>query len=113
VRNLAGSGLLFLLAACASQEVEVVEPKVSAPAGKGMTVTVLGDGFVRADGQRIPLEAWILRARQHLRSLPREERPQFWIQVERDVAAGAAVQPYVARLVQEFSLMGVQLVFWM
>ena len=88
------------------------EPRAAAAPGKGMEVMVLGDGFVRADGERIPLEAWILRARQRVRALPREERREFWVQVRCDASAGDAVRPYLERLVEEFRMLGV-LVFWM
>lgn len=104
-------GLLFGLSACAS-EADLKEPKIEVDPGMGVEVQVLGDGFVRTGGERIPLEAFVLRTRQRVRALPPAERAKFWVRIKVDPKAGDAAQPFVSRLTSELHLMGAPLVLF-
>jgi hypothetical protein len=103
---------LFGLCACAS-EADMKEPDIEVDPTMGVEIQVLGDGFVRTGGQRIPLEAFVLSTRQRVRALPQADRPKFWVRILLDPAAGDAVQPFRDRLLTELSLMGVQQVLYL
>jgi hypothetical protein len=94
------------LCACASNEPDMAEPKIDVDASAGGDVLIMGDGFVRAGGERIPFEAFVLRERQRLRALPREERAKSWVRIQLDARAGEAAIPYRNRLLDELRLMG-------
>ncbi|MCR9246074.1 MAG: hypothetical protein NXI31_13665 [bacterium] len=75
-------------------------------------IAVLGDGFVRLDGQRVPLEAGILSLRQRFRAMPRADRARFVVELwQTPIRDDAAIRREVAagsnRLLDEFQIMGV------
>lgn len=76
--------------------------------GTQVEVTVLGDGFVRADGKRVPLEEFVLRMRQRLRALPEDERIALWVRVRVEQGSGPGARREVDRLLEELNLMGVR-----
>lgn len=78
------------LAACASGEPLDMELD---PAAEVVTVVVLGDGFVRHQGERIPREAFVVQLRQRTRSMTSEQRSALRVelQVPADAGSSAAV----------------------
>ncbi len=100
-------GAALLLAACASEQPAQAEP-FDASAGRAV-VTLLGDEFARLDGQRMPLDAVIVRLRLRVRALTADELRRFVVRI--DVADGvtAAAAPRVeaarGRLLQELDVM--------
>lgn len=99
-----------LLAACA-----VDEPAATAfdrSAGQA-EVEVAGDGFGRLDGERLPLDAIVLRLRQHVRTLSADQRARFVVRLRLQPggageAADAAARAGMNRLVDEAWVMGVR-----
>lgn len=99
-----------LLTACA-----VDEPAATAfdrSAGQA-EVEVAGDGFGRLEGERLPLDAIVLRLRQQMRTLSADQRARFVVRlrlhpgVAGDEAAAAA-RAGMNRLVDEAWVMGVR-----
>ncbi|MCA8974207.1 MAG: hypothetical protein KDC98_05765 [Planctomycetes bacterium] len=75
-------------------------------------IAVLGDGFVRLDGERVPLEAAVLTLRQRVRVMDEEELSGFVVKIAADpVGEEAAVSERISagvnRLMSELQIMGV------
>jgi hypothetical protein len=96
-----------LLGACASEPVADTQG-FDASAGRTV-VTLLGGEFALLDGERMPLDAAILRLRLRARAMTPEQRARFVVRV--DVAADVpeAAQPHVTaaygRMMQELTVM--------
>ncbi len=100
----------LLLAACASEQ----------PAGTAgfddsagvVDVTVCGDDFVRCAGERLPLDAFVLRLRQRTRAMTRDQLDRFVVHLRMasDIPAGEPAKVAYAnknRLLDELHVMGV------
>jgi len=104
---------LFLCGACASDAPELERRTVFDASAGAVTVTVLGDGFVRAGERRVPLEAFVLELRQQTRAMAAEELLRLVVhvlatpQVAGSPAAQAA-QRDIARFMHELEIMGVK-----
>jgi hypothetical protein len=113
MKILAGLPLtLWLLAACYSAEPAAPPPFDSS--GGIVDVICLGDGFVRCDGERLPLEACVLRLRQRTRAMTRDQLARFVVHVRPDPAAlaepmlGPALSTQLNRMLEELNTMDVQ-----
>lgn len=100
----------LLLAACAT---EPSEPDVLDASGGLVEVAFAGDGFVHVAGERLPLDAWVLRMRQRLRTMDAEARAKFVVQLRvRDGITERAVRmradAEMNRTVDELHVMGVR-----
>ncbi len=73
--------LLALFAACASEPPGVA---TIPDADTTVVIHVAGDGFVRVDGRRIPLEAIVLELRQRARKMTADERARFVAEIRLD-----------------------------
>lgn len=100
-----------LLLACRSAEPNA--PAAFDSSGGVVDVVCLGDGFVRCDGERMPLEACVLRLRQRTRAMSQEQLQRFVVQLQRDSAAaaepllGPALDGQLNRLIEELDIMDV------
>ncbi|MCK5940537.1 MAG: hypothetical protein KAI24_01105 [Planctomycetes bacterium] len=109
---------LFLLsiaaAACASGPP--VETEFDYSAGL-VTVELLGDGFVRVDERRIPLEALVLELRRATRAMERSELLRYVVRIRLAKVKGgeaARVQQMArARLLDQLEIMGVRQVVYL
>ena len=102
----------MLLAACVSDRPDVTV--VDGVSGT-VTVEVLGDRFVRTDGRRIPVDAFILEMRMLMRELSREQRDTFLVNVTVTPDARAAEASRIAaedvnRLLDHLDVMDVGMV---
>ena len=89
-RLFAAVWLALALGACASDDGVVTEFDYSAGL---VEVEVLGDGFVRVDERRIPLEALVLELRQATRAMARSELLRYVVRVRlAKVASSSATQ---------------------
>ena len=90
-------------AACASET-----PKTAFDDSAGLvTITVLGDGFVRTGDRRIPVEAIVLELRQRTRAMTKDERSRFVVQLFADAQVDGS--PAAARARQGLDLLWDQL----
>jgi hypothetical protein len=74
---------------------------------------ILGDGFVRSNGRRIPLEAFVLELRQATRQMAREELLRFLVTIRLapDLPDGAAAKTASdgrEYLLRQLQIMGVR-----
>ena len=101
--------LLPVLAACASDE-PVRPGGFDASTGR-VVVTILGDEFALLDGERMPLDAVVLRLRLKVRAMTREQLQGFVVKmfVGKDVPESAVKAVYEARrrLLEELDVMDV------
>ncbi|MFY9341946.1 MAG: hypothetical protein WAT39_05630 [Planctomycetota bacterium] len=101
---------IVLLAACASEQ----------PAGTSgfddsagvVEVAVAGDDFVLCGGERLPLDAFVLRLRQRTRAMTRDQLNRFVVHIRMaaDIPAGEPAKVAYAnknRLLDELHVMGV------
>ena len=100
----------LLLAACAS---EPLAPDALDASGGLVEVAFAGDGFVHVAGERLPLDAWVLRMRQRLRAMDAAARAAFVVQLRvRDGLAERAnvlrAEAEMNRTVDELHVMGVR-----
>ncbi|MEO6597522.1 MAG: hypothetical protein ABIP94_22490 [Planctomycetota bacterium] len=101
---------MVLLGACAAD----APADTSFDESKGLAVVdIAGDGFVRYEGRRVPLEAVVLELRQHTRAMPREDMLQFVVRVRVDSQEpGSEAERWAmrdkSRLVDELYVMGVR-----
>lgn len=107
VRRAAVAVLLF--AACTSEPPSVTS---IGPSGDAFVVDIAGDGFVRAEGRRLPLEAVVLELRQRTRAMSSDERLRFVVHLRVDPQlegsdAAAVASRGVDRLMRELQIMGV------
>jgi hypothetical protein len=107
--------VVMLLGACASEAPADVS---SFDSSAGLVIVdVLGDGFVRSEKRRMPLEAFVLELRQRTRKMTRDEISRFVVQVRADPLPGpeaaARVKEGMNRLVDEFYVMGVRQVLFL
>lgn len=106
--------LLAGIAACAA--ADDVPVRFDSSAGS-VDVELLGDGFVRFDGRRVPLEAAVLQLRQATRQMKRSELLRFVVRVRfAEVQSGAAArsqQGSRARLFNELEIMGVRQIVYL
>lgn len=82
-----------------------------------VVVTVLGDGFVRAEGERVPLEALVLSLRQRTRTMSKEARSQFVVRLQSEPhdpteEAQARADADCNRLLDQLYIMNVGQVLW-
>ncbi|HEX6813275.1 MAG TPA: hypothetical protein VF384_16760 [Planctomycetota bacterium] len=98
-----------LLGACASEAP--AETSFDSSAGL-VVVEVLGDGFVRCEGRRVPLDTVVLELRQRTRRMTHDELGRFVVQLraERSTGPEAAegTQQSMDRLLGELQKMGVR-----
>jgi hypothetical protein len=98
-----------LLGACASEAP--AETSFDSSAGL-VVVDVLGDGFVRSEGRRVPLDAIVLELRQRTRRMTGDEIMRFVVQLRADPLPGReaaeGTQQGLNRLVDELYKMGVR-----
>lgn len=93
-----------LLPGCASSEpLDMSLGTASATAD----VVVLGDGFVRFEGRRVPLERCVLELRLRLRAMAESDRASFRIVLEVARDAGPDATTDVERLLDQLQIMGV------
>jgi hypothetical protein len=96
-------------AACASET-----PDTTFDDSAGLvTITVLGDGFVRTGDRRIPVEAVVLELRQRTRAMTKDERLRFVVQLLADPqvegsAAAAVARRGIDQLYDQLFIMGVK-----
>ncbi|MGC6489292.1 MAG: hypothetical protein ACON4Z_16720 [Planctomycetota bacterium] len=113
-RRVLGASLLSLLAACAAADDVPVRFDASAGA---VDVELLGDGFVRFERRRVPLEAAVLQLRQATREMTRSELLRFVVRVRfAEVQNGASArsqQGARARLFNELEIMGVRQIVYL
>lgn len=113
-RRILAAAALSLVAACAA--TDDVPVRFDASAGE-VDVELLGDGFVRFDGRRIPLEAAVLHLRQATRDMKRSELLRFVVRVRfAEVQSGEAArsqQGSRARLFDELEIMGVRQIVYL
>lgn len=106
--------LALALGACASDDGIVTDFDYSAGL---VEVEVLGDGFVRVDERRIPLEALVLELRQATRDMARSELLRYVVRVRlARVQSGVAArsqQGSRARLLNELEIMGVRQIVYL
>lgn len=100
----------LLLAACAT---EPSAPEALDASGGLVEVAFAGDGFVRVAGERLPLDAWVLRMRQRLRTMDAAARASFVVQLRVREGVGERAQALRAeaemnRTVDELHVMGVR-----
>lgn len=81
--------------------------------GGHIEIVVLGDGFVRSEGERQPLEAIVLTLRQRTRAMSKEERLRFVVQLLHepgivDASARRRAATDLDRLLGELQVMGVR-----
>ena len=104
----------FALLSCAGDDA--VETQFDASAGM-VTVELLGDGFVRVEDRRVPLEAFVLELRQSLRQMARADLLRYVVRVRlADVGSGAAASTQRAsrrRLLGELEIMGVRQIVYL
>lgn len=96
----------FVLAACAS------EPVASSGVAEGITtlavVTLLGDDMARLDGERMPLDAAILRLRWRVRAMDAAQLASFGVRIVDDPdLPEAAAMAARGRLLDEIDVMEV------
>jgi hypothetical protein len=101
--------LLALASACATDRPAVT---VFDASGGEIVVDVLGDGFVRTQGRRIPLEAFVLELRQATRQMPADELAGVVVSVRlssvaSDEAAAQATAADLNRLLDQLYIMDV------
>lgn len=101
--------LIAMFAACAADA-----PSTSFDSSAGLVaVDIAADGFVRADGRRIPLEACVLELRQRTRAMTAGELSRFVVQLRTDAQepgseTEANVRHALNRLLDELQVMGVR-----
>lgn len=100
----------LLLAACAT---EPSAPDVLDASGGLVEVAFAGDGFVHVAGERLPLDAWVLRMRQRLRTMDAAARASFVVQLRVRDGIGERAEALRAeaemnRTVDELHVMGVR-----
>ena len=101
--------LALLFAACAT------EPGVPEPidaSGELVEASFVGDGFVYVDGERLPLDAWLLRMRQRLRTMDAAAREKFGVQLRmrqgiNERAAQKRADAELNRTLEQLEIMGV------
>lgn len=100
---------LALLAACAG-DAPVRNEGFDDGAGRAK-VEILGDGFCRLDGERMPFDAMVLRLRIRVRALAPADRLRFVVAVapakDVDATARVGVQRDLDRIVQQLNVMDV------
>lgn len=98
-----------LLAACAG-DAPVRGDGFDDSAGR-VKVEILGDGFCRLDGERMPFDAMVLRLRIRVRALAPADRLRFVVAVapakDVDETARVGVQRDLDRIVQQLNVMDV------
>jgi len=116
-RALRRPSALAALAACAACAGAGDVPVRFDASGGTAHVELLGDGFVRFDGRRVPLEAAVLELRQATRAMDRSELLRFVVRVRfAEVQSGAAArsqQRSRARLFNELEIMGVRQIVYL
>ena len=102
------------LSSCAGDDA--VETQFDSSAGM-VTVELLGDGFVRVDDRRVPLEAFVLELRQSMRQMARADLLRYVVRVRlAAVGGGAAARTQRAsrrRLLGELEIMGVRQIVYL
>lgn len=103
------------LAGCASDAPSSVDFDSSAGL---VVVDVAGDGFVRCDERRMPVEALVLELRQRTRAMTRDQMQRFVVRLRADPqpagSDGAAnAQLAMNRIVDELMIMGVRQVVYL
>ena len=99
---------LALLAACAA---DAPQPQGFDDGAGRAVVELLGDGFCRLDGARVPFDAMLLRLRLRMRGIAEADRTRFVVEVRAPApetpAMRDAVQRDLDRLVQQLNVMDV------
>lgn len=100
----------LVLAACAADQP--VSTAFDRSAGY-VVVEVLGDGFVRTGGRRLPLEALVLELRQEARRMSADALSRFVVRLRVapeivDGAAAKTAQDGLNMLVDQLMIMGIR-----
>jgi hypothetical protein len=103
------AAIAAVLAACASdQPAQVLEFDDT---GGRAVVTLLGDEFARLDGERMPIDAAVLRLRLRTRAMAPADLARFVVRVEVDPAVPESAEERVLaarnRVVQALNVMEV------
>jgi hypothetical protein len=106
--------LIAALAACASTEPS--QPRAFDHSGGEANVVLAADGFGTLDGERMPLEAIVLRLRWRTRALPAEQLQRFVVSVWLPAKLGSEdgerrVLAAKERMLQELDIMDVGQVY--
>ena len=101
----------MLLAACAANEPAA--PGSFDGSGGVVTVEFGGDQFVHCDGERQPLDAFVVRMRQRLRGMDGAQRATFVVELRLregvvDPEALQRAESELNRCVDELEVMGVR-----
>ncbi len=111
-RPFAALALAVALQACASDAPKVAPDATTA----SIAIEALGAGFVKLDGERLPLEAAVLQLRWRFRGMARSEREQVEVRVTAASGGDAGEERdrfgQTSRLIDELSVMGVKFARW-
>lgn len=104
-------GLLCCLALSACTADNNYRTEFDASAGE-VEVSVLGDGFVRMHGERVPFEAAVLTLRQRARAMSAGELSRFVVHLKATpIGDSTAVSEHVAadldRMLGQLQVMGI------
>ncbi len=91
-------------AACASGEPLDMELD---PATEVETVVVLGDGFVRHQGERIPREAFVVQLRLRTRGMTSAQRSAFRVELQVPPDAGPSAAADTDWLLDQVRIMSI------
>ena len=95
---------LPLLVGCQTNETTL--PSMPAVAER-IQVVVYGDGFVRTNGRKMPLDSLVLELRQRVRTMGRVERGGLRIEINVDLDGGLSARDACERLVDQLQIMGI------
>ena len=74
---------------------------------EGIEVVVYGNGFVRVDGRRMPLDLLVLDLRQRVRTMESSERGGLRVEINVDLDGGLPARDACERLVDQLQIMGI------
>ncbi len=99
--------LLALCCLCACAAEGPAAPSVDLT-GEQVEVVLLGGGFARVAGQRLPLDEFVVRLRLRMRALPVDQRQALWVQIRVAPDAGPDAVASVPGLIEQLTVMGVR-----
>lgn len=97
---------LFLPLLVGCQTNQPTLPNMPAVAER-IEVEVYGDGFVRIDGRRMPLDLLVLDLRQRVRTMDSGQRGGLRIEINVDLDGGLPARDACERLVDQLQIMGI------
>jgi len=78
------------------------------PVTDRVQVMVFGDGFVRTDDRRLPLDSFVLELRQRVRAMDPAQRGGLRIEIDVEPTGGNAARDGAERLVDQLQIMGIR-----